>query len=153
MRWVQHCTAWDAEYPDCFLGLCIQRERWEADSYWEKSFWCEIICPRSKSKYEETAERERAGEREGSLAEISCCPGWDLSCPCHSLTSPTFIGARAREERRSYERPGLLCESVRHVRVVRQLSNLWNPLNLWTCFMKKLGAGSGAEREKRNMWF
>ena len=85
MRWVQHCTAWDAEYPDRFLGLCIQRERWEADSDWENHSG-EIIF-RGQRVSEETAEREgmmRCCQLRGSLAEISwSC--WDLSCLCHWL--------------------------------------------------------------------
>ena len=86
MRWVQHCTAWDAEYPDRFLGLCIQRERWEADSDWENHSG-EIIF-RGQRVSEETAEREGmmrccqlrgASQRSAEAAGISAVSVTDFS--------------------------------------------------------------------------
>ena len=67
MRWVQHCTAWEAENPDCFLGLCIQKERWEAHSNWENNSG-EIIF-RGQRVSEETAERGRDDEMLSAAGE------------------------------------------------------------------------------------
>ena len=99
MSGVQHCTEWEAEYPDSFLRIMhSEKERASSERRIriEKNHWGEIIFCAVKelsSKYEQTAERAREGCCQllrGSLAFISwSC--WDLSCLCHSETSPIFF--------------------------------------------------------------
>lgn len=107
-----------------FLQDYAFRESDERQIRIEKNHPGARLFPRSKSEkskvWKNSWERESGGEMlsaaGGSLAEISCSLKllrWDLSFSAVpvTLTSPTLIGAGAREERRSYEWPRDLCET------------------------------------------